>query len=263
MAEIAFIGTGKIAQAFIQGLAKTQWNLVAYDPSPEALKIAEKLGATSEKNSLSAIKNAQTVIICTKPDTVTSVLTELCEKLGGKLVISVAAGVTTRKILATLKKKIALVRAMPNTPAFIGSAMTGIFATENVSLNQRQTAQQILSSLGKTRWLEVEEDLDAVTALSGSGPAYFFLLMEQMIEAGVSEGLSPEVARELVVETALGAAKMASMSIDSPKILKKNVTSPGGTTEAALNIFYKRDFGGTVGEAIRSAKLKAKELSKE
>ena len=149
--------------------------------------------------------------------------------------ISVAAGVSTQKILASLDKKIALVRAMPNTPAFIGSAMTGIFATEGVTLNQRQTAQQILASLGKTRWLEVEEELDIVTALSGSGPAYFFLLMEQMIEAGVSEGLSPEIARELVVETALGSAKMASISTDNPKILRENVTSPGGTTEAALD----------------------------
>ena len=263
MADIAFIGTGRIAQAFIQGLADTQWSLVAYDPSAEALRVAEKLGAKSEKDSLSAIKKAETVIVCTKPDKVTSVLTEICDELGEKLVISVAAGVTTRKILATLNKNIALVRAMPNTPAFVGSAMTGIFATEDVTLSQRQTAQQILSSLGKTRWLEVEEDLDVVTALSGSGPAYFFLLMEQMIEAGVSEGLSPEVARELVVETALGASKMASMGIDSPNILKKNVSSPGGTTEAALNIFYKSNFGETVSNAIRSAKLKAKELSKD
>ena len=263
MATIAFIGTGKIAQAFIKGLAEAKWNLVAYDPSTEALKLAEKLGATSEKDSISAVKKAETVIVCTKPEKVTTVLNELSGDLEEKLVISVAAGVPTQKILAALDKKIALVRAMPNTPAFIGSAMTGIFATEEVTLNQRQTAQQILASLGKTRWLEVEEDLDIVTALSGSGPAYFFLLMEQMIEAGIAEGLSPEIARELVVETALGSAKMASMSIDNPQILRENVTSPGGTTEAALDVFYERGFVKTVAEAIKSAQLRSKEISED
>ena len=144
MPTIAFIGTGKIAQAFIQGLTNTQWDLVAYDPSAKATSIAEKLGATIEKDSLSAIKKAETIIVCTKPDKVTSVLKDLSDELEGKLVISVAAGVTTRKILDTLKKRVALVRAMPNTPAFIGSAMTGIFATEDVTLIQRKQPNKFL-----------------------------------------------------------------------------------------------------------------------
>ena len=263
MKNIAFIGTGKIAQAFIQGLGDEKWNLRAYDPAQEALKIAEKLGAIAEKNSFSAVKKAETVIICTKPEKILSVLDELRDHLGEKLLISVAAGMTTKKILSCLNKKVALVRAMPNTPAFVGNAMTGIFATETVNFNQRRLAQEILASLGKTRWLEVEEDLDIVTALSGSGPAYFFLLMEQMIEAGINEGLSEDVANELVVETALGAAKMAKMGIDNPKILRKNVTSPGGTTEAALNVFYQKGFVEAVTEAVRSAKLRSKELSED
>ena len=263
MKNIAFIGTGKIAQAFIQGLADAKWQLFAYDPAQEALKTAEKLGATAAKDSFTAVKKAETVIVCTKPETILSVLDELSDYLGEKLVISVAAGVTTKKIFSTLNKKIALVRAMPNTPAFIGNAMTGIFATEGVNSNQRRIAQEILASLGKTRWLEVEEDLDIVTALSGSGPAYFFLLMEQMIEAGINEGLSPEIANELVIETALGAARMAKMSIDNPKTLRENVTSPGGTTEAAINVFYEKGFVEAVAKAIRSAKLRSKELSED
>ncbi|MBA58819.1 MAG: pyrroline-5-carboxylate reductase [Gammaproteobacteria bacterium] len=261
MSRIAFIGAGKIAQAFIQGLRDSSWELIAFDPQPEMLKIAEKLGAKTAKSNIDAVSKAETVIICTKPDKVQGALIEISKHLENRLVISVAAGTTIDQIEAVLKENTPIIRAMPNTPALIRSGITGLFARKEVSELQKNLAEKIMASIGKTIWVTSEQELNIVTALSGSGPAYFFLLMEYMIEAGREEGLDQEVVEKLVIQTALGASKMADLGLETPKKLKENVTSPGGTTEAALNSYKEDNFKEAVKKAVRLAKLKSIELS--
>ena len=262
MATIAFIGTGKIAQAFIKGLAETNWNLVAYDPSAEALELAEKLGATCEKDSISAVKKAETVIVCTKPEKVTTVLKELSGDLEEKLVISVAAGMPTQKILASLDKKIALVRAMPNTPAAVMRGITVYVPNGNVPKQQAEVCGELLSSVGESVLIDDEGLMDAVTAVSGSGPAYVFLVIEAMAKAGIMSGLPPELAMRLARATVSGSGELARLSEETADQLRINVTSPGGTTAAALEILMSDDgIQPIFDEAIKAAAKRSKELA--
>ena len=181
--------------------------------------------------------------------------------MAGKLVVSIAAGVPVAAIERWLGSTSALVRCMPNTPALVGAGITGLIANRNVTPAQRKTAEQVLAAAGDVVWFESDADLDAVTALSGSGPAYFFYVIEALAEAGAKLGLDAEVAKRLIVATAAGAAAMAQN--DDPADLRQRVTSPGGTTERALAILAEQSLPATLDAAVRGAFHRSRELAEE
>jgi len=256
-----------MAHALIAGL-------IADDHDPRLLKVSEPLAERREQlastfgieataDSAAALAGAQVVVLCVKPQTAPSV----CRTLGGMLtdplplVISIMAGVTEASLTRWLGQPVPLVRTMPNTPAMVQSGAIGLHASATTTPAQRNLAEEILRAGGVTRWVEQESDLDAVTALSGSGPAYFFLVMEALEQAGVEQGLDAETARLLSIQTALGAARMAMESDETPAELRKRVTSPGGTTERALEVFREGGLEGLVRRAVAAARHRAQELS--
>jgi pyrroline-5-carboxylate reductase len=190
---------------------------------------------------------------------VESLAREVSALASGKLFISVAAGVTTQSLVSWLGCP-TIIRCMPNTPALLQKGMTGLFATNSVNAEHRKIGESILAAVGETRWFEKESDLDAVTAISGSGPAYFFYVIEVMQSAAEQLGLSREASRQLVLQTALGACEMAAMSIEPTAELRKRVTSPGGTTEAALRKLIDGGLDSLFLDAILAAKSRSEEL---
>ncbi len=261
MASIAFLGAGNIAQAIMGGLSGDNHELYAYDPVPACREAAAAIGAMITENNKEAIAKADVVILCVKPNIVPDLVAEEAASLREKMTISVAAGITTETMLSAIGSGAAVVRCMPNTPALVKTGMTALFATSGVSEPQKNLAQTILSAVGETLWVSDETALDAVTAVSGSGPAYFFLMMEAMIAAAEAEGLDTDTARQLVLQTALGAATMAHSSEDAPSQLRINVTSPGGTTQAALETFESLGLPDMVRKAVNAARVRSEELS--
>jgi len=232
MTKLAFMGAGNMAQAIIGGLIENGFNasdIWAADPMESQLTELNSRGVNTTTDNLYAASNADVIIISVKPDIVESLAKEVASITSDKLFISVAAGTTTRSLTSWLENP-AVVRCMPNTPSLVRKGMTGLYASNSVNKEQRQTANSILSAIGETLWFDEESSLDAVTAISGSGPAYFFYIMEVMQLAAEAEGLSLNASRQLVLQTALGAAEMAMQSSDSAGELRKKVTSPGGTT---------------------------------
>ncbi len=262
MSSIAFLGAGNIAQAIMGGLAQENDHLVAYDPVPECCDKAAAMGVQIASSIEDAVSRAEVVMLCVKPNVVAGLLTESTKMLSGKLIISVAAGITTTTMLAALGSNAAIVRCMPNTPALLRAGITGLFATTNVSAEQRHKADTILKGVGDTLWVSEETSLDIVTAVSGSGPAYFFLMIEALINAGVKEGLDRDTATQLALQTALGTAMMAKQSDETPEALRKNVTSPGGTTQAAIESFESGGLRSLVDNAVHAARVRSVELSK-
>ena len=263
MSKIAFLGLGNIANAIIGGLISDTQKIIAFDPIEECRERARDLGVEITVNNKEAVSQADIVILCVKPDIVLDLLDEISIASPGKLFISVAAGVTTHNIQDRLSEKISVVRCMPNTPALVKTGMTALFATPSVTTVQKTLASKIMSAIGECLWVDNESALDAVTAISGSGPAYFFLMIESLISAGIEEGLAPEVASQLVLQTALGAAVMAKGSKLDPGALRKQVTSPGGTTHAAIKHFQSARFEENVKRAVQAAKARSIELSRK
>ena len=263
--NIAFLGAGNIAQAIIGGLLKNGTppdSLLAADPSEETRGKVSQLGIRTLATNEEAAANADAIIVCVKPDLVATALSQLAPvKQGNPLFVSVAAGVTIPAITKLLGGYQKVVRCMPNTPALVGEGMTALYATADVDDADRKLAEAILGSVGATLWVAEESQLDAVTAVSGSGPAYFFYLMEAMIKAAEAEGLAPEVARQLVVQTALGSAQVIKALSGEPAELRRSVTSPGGTTAAAINHLEGKGFEKAVIDAIRAASHRSVELS--
>ena len=181
----------------------------------------------------------------------------------GALVISIAAGVTIASMQARLGPQAAIVRCMPNTPALLGCGASGLFANDQASQKQRDYAQMVLSAVGITCWVSTEQELDAITALSGSGPAYFFLFIEAMIEAGIELGLNRDTATRLTLQTGLGAARMALENDVAVAELRRRVTSPGGTTERAIESFEQDKLREVVARAMRAASDRAVEMARE
>jgi pyrroline-5-carboxylate reductase len=177
------------------------------------------------------------------------------------LVVSIAAGITAAQLERWLGGNLAVVRAMPNTPALLGAGVTGLFANDSVTAEQRQQAADLLEAAGRNVWIDDEALMDAVTAVSGSGPAYVFLLAEAMQAAGESEGLTPDAARTLVQQTILGAARMLDENDELPAELRRRVTSPGGTTQAAIERFEAGRFRELVADAIHAATERGRQLS--
>ena len=261
--QLTFIGGGNIALAIYGGLLDAGYppqSITVSDPSPEQGALATAMGLTWQADNASAIKTADIVLVCVKPNWVETVCQELQPALEGQTLVSVAAGVSTAQI-AQWSGTDRVIRCMPNTPALVKTGMMGLFSNPSVHPDTCAAVENLLSSVGLTTWFDQESDLDAVTAISGSGPAYFFYLMEAMITAAESFGIEEAVARTLVVQTAMGAATMAASSEHSPNALRQQVTSPGGTTEAACSLLTHADFIALVTAACAAAKERSEALS--
>jgi pyrroline-5-carboxylate reductase len=265
---LAFIGAGNIATAMISGLLSKGFspeNIIAADPDEGQLAPFRKLGLTATLNNQEAVSQSDVVILCVKPSVLPGLARDIATLVSDvePLIVSVAAGITLTSLSEWLGDQLALVRCMPNTPALVKLGAAGLFANSNVTAEQRDLAEQIVNAVGLSVWLEDERQLDAVTALSGSGPAYFFYIIEIMSQAGVKLGLSSESSRKLVLQTALGAATMALQSADEPADLRRRVTSPGGTTDAALESMQNSNLAAIFEAAIAAAHDRSVELSRE
>ncbi|RDH46072.1 pyrroline-5-carboxylate reductase [Zooshikella ganghwensis] len=264
---LAFIGAGNMAKSIINGLLTNGYspNLIwATDTRAEALiSLESQLNINTSNNNHEAMKHADIVILAVKPQVMSDVLNELSTQpnLDNKLLLSIAAGITTAFIQQHFSIELAITRAMPNTPAMVGCGATGLFANDLVSNQQKAYCESIFNAVGTTCWVDEESTLDAITAISGSGPAYFFLFMEALIDAAIQRGLPPDMAKQLVMQTAAGAALMANTSDQAIATLRKNVTSPGGTTAQALNVFEENNLRLLVDQATAAAQQRAQELS--
>ncbi len=266
-ATIAFIGGGNMATALISGLVADGYppsRILVSDPEAEkTAALAARFGIRSLADNATAVEDADVLVLAVKPQ----IMHEVCSGLRAAvqqrrpLVISIAAGIREPDLQAWLGGGLALVRTMPNTPAMIQAGASVLYAGPGVDDAQRSRAESILRAVGLTRWVDEEPLMDAVTALSGSGPAYFFLVMEALEEAGQGLGLDPADARLLSLQTALGAARMAIESEDPPALLRQRVTSPGGTTEAALEVLEKGDLKGLFRKALEAARARSQTLS--
>jgi len=239
--------------------------LIVGDPDSGKLDaLLSRFGVRTSDDNAVVIRGADLAVLCVKPQMARLVCRGLAPAMGEQkpLVVSVMAGIREQSIQEWLGGRVPLVRAMPNTPAMIQSGAIVLHATPETTVTQRNQAETILRATGLTRWVEREEQMDAVTALSGSGPAYFFLLMEIMEQAGVDLGLDSENARLLTIQTALGAARMAMESDDSPGELRERVTSPGGTTERALDVLETGGVRALVTRALNAACERSSELSR-
>ncbi|MBU71588.1 MULTISPECIES: pyrroline-5-carboxylate reductase [Spongiibacter] len=268
-ATIGFIGGGNMAASIIGGLLTSGVDarqLRAGDPSQESLDRLASLGPiTTSQDNLDIIPGCDVLVMAVKPQLMKVVCAGIADTVQASkpLIISIAAGVTSDSLNQWLGGNLAIVRCMPNTPALLRCGATGLFANTAVSEIQRQQAQQILDAVGLALWVEQESELDAVTAVSGSGPAYFFLMMEAMQASGEALGLSPDVAKQLSQQTALGAARMALESDVDVAELRRRVTSPKGTTERAITIFEDGGFRALVQQALQGAADRADELGRE
>lgn len=265
--RIAFIGAGNMAASLIgglraQGLEAAQ--IRASDPGAEQrAKVSAEHGIALFENNADAIDGADVVVLSVKPQAMKAVCEALKPSLKpGQLVVSIAAGITCASMNNWLGAQ-PIVRCMPNTPALLRQGVSGLYATAEVSAEQRQQAEQLLSAVGIALWLDSEAQLDAVTAVSGSGPAYFFLLIEAMTAAGEKLGLSREVASKLTLQTALGAAHMAVSSDVDAAELRRRVTSPNGTTEAAIKSFQADGFEALVEKALGAAAHRSAEMAEQ
>ncbi len=267
--RLGFIGAGNMASSLIAGLLADGVDpglIDVADVNPAALDLLKnRHHIISHQDNLGVAAVADVLILAVKPQLLQTVILEIAPLLRERrpLVISIAAGITSETLARWIGDHPSIVRTMPNTPAMVQCGATGLFAREGVTDQQRSTAESILRAVGLTVWVHQESALDAVTALSGSGPAYFFLLMEAMEDAGVALGLDRETARLLAQQTALGAGRMAIESEDPPKELRRKVTSPGGTTEQAIARFEAGGFSPLVHQALKAAATRAEELSQQ
>lgn len=266
--RIAFIGGGNMATSLIAGLVADGYapeTLQVSDPSPDRRDLLRaRYGVHTFASNLDALSGAETLVLCVKPQLAAQVCREIAAAVAAQrpLLISVMAGVPEDAMQRWLGGALPIVRAMPNTPAMVQTGAIGLHASAAVDTQGRNRAETILRAVGLTRWVASESDIDAVTALSGSGPAYFFLVMEALEQAGVDLGLDAETSRLLTIQTALGAAKMAVESEDTPGRLRERVTSPGGTTERALELLLKADLHALMKRAARAAHDRSVEISR-
>jgi pyrroline-5-carboxylate reductase len=265
---IGFIGAGNMAYALISGLCNSGFSAqnIRLSDTDEALLSQRKadLGVTVFTDNTQLARQCDVIIFAVKPHILSTVCKQLQAHIAHQpLMISIVVGAKSTSINHWLGGNIAIVRTMPNTPALLGMGATGMMANDAVSNQQKELAEQILGSVGQCFWVKDEAMLDAVTALSGSGPAYLFLMIESMTNAGVALGLDKEIAEKLSIQTALGASMMASQSSDSINELRAKVTSPNGTTQAAIESFQNQNFESVVSNAMHTAFERAKEIGFE
>jgi len=266
--NIAFIGGGNMSGSMVGGIIARGWDPRAIRVSDPDAGCRERLGAlgvlTSADNH-EAAASADIVVLAVKPQQLRSACRDIAAAVAerGSLVISIAAGTGTASLQSWLGADVAIVRCMPNTPALLQASATALYATPAVTAEQRAAAHEILSSVGFVAWVEDEDAMHAVTAVSGSGPAYFFLVMEAMQLAAENLGLDPALARQLTAQTALGAARMALETDVDVVELRRRVTSPGGTTERALRVLEERGLRRVFESALEAASNRSRELADE
>lgn len=262
--HIGFIGTGRIARAIIAGLAKDRECIICgYDRAREAVEsIAAEHPLTPCASPAEVLAKATVIVLAVKPYQIEEVLTELRGDLTpGHLILSVAAGITSEFIRKNALEESRVVRVMPNTPAFVGEGMTAICRGSKATEGDIKTASRIFSAIGRVAVLD-ESQMDAATALSGSGPAYMFNILASLAEGGVRCGLTEEQALLLGAQTMLGAARMALSGTRSPEELKREVTTPGGTTEAGLKVMDGLGIREILIKSVEAAAARSKELGR-
>lgn len=263
--KLGVIGCGKMGAALLGGVLRSGVTLpsdtVVYDKFPEAAKqLADSTGAVLAESNAALVEASEVVLLCTKPQGFSEMLGEIGD-LSDRLLISIAAGIRLDVIESATANRHRVVRVMPNTPALVGKGASAYALGSRATEEDADTTETLLGAVGLVRRVS-EADLDAVTALSGSGPAYVFLLIECLVEAAVAEGLSGETALALAAQTVSGAAELLQQSGDSPAHLRENVTSPNGTTFAALESFRADDFSGVVRRAVSAAAERSRELGR-
>ncbi len=267
--KVRFVGAGNMATSLIGGLINRGFlpsQITASDPGGHQRQIVtEKFGVQTFDDNNAHFGIPDVVIMAVKPQIMKQVALDIANSVAetNALVISIAAGIKIEHLEQWLSSDTAIVRTMPNTPALIGEGATGLFANENVSKEQKHLTEGIMDSVGISHWVDEEFKIDVVTALSGSGPAYFFLFMEYMQKTAVELGLKPEVAAKLVEQTALGSAILAQRSSDDISVLREKVTSPNGTTEAALKSFEGNGLEDIIKQALNAANERSIQLSKD
>jgi pyrroline-5-carboxylate reductase len=262
--EICFIGGGNMASALIGGLLKNGWRphdirVVEIDRGARE-RLARDFGVRTYADVAPAVSGVDSVVLAVKPHHVREVSAALAPVVSGALVISIAAGIRLTDLSRWLGGHERIVRAMPNTPALALAGMTGLYAPRNMAQDDRTRAEQILTTVGSTLWVDQEERIDAVTAVSGSGPAYVFYFMESLQRAALELGFDDEDARQLALETFKGAVKLAAGSPESAATLRARVTSKGGTTERALMELDRAGVAELIVRAVRAAAGRSREL---
>lgn len=267
--QIGFIGGGNMASSLIGGLVSNGYpaeNITVSDLDADKLAyLSDIFGINSTQDSNQLVLQSDILVLAVKPQHMQSVadIIKISVQKKKPVVVSIAAGIRINALQRWLGGELPVVRCMPNTPALVKAGATGLFANEEVKEEQKDQVESLLRAVGVTVWLAEEGDLDSVTALSGSGPAYFFMVMEALEAAAIEAGLDQKTAQLLTQETALGAAKMALESSESAAVLRQRVTSPGGTTERAIGVMEERGLQGIFREALLAAKERSAELSDE
>jgi len=262
--NILFIGGGNMAAAIIGGLVAKDWPVAAMhavDVQLAALaRLEQQFGIATSTDAAAAAAKADCIVLAVKPQQMREVAATLAPALKKQLVISIAAGIRCDALSRWLGPAARIVRAMPNTPALVAAGITGLYATPGITAAQRQDAERILAAVGATFWVEQETALDAVTAVSGSGPAYVFYFIEALEQAALELGLPPEVARQSALATFAGAVKLATAGDADPATLRARVTSKGGTTERAIGVLDEAAIKAAFGRAVRAAAERSAEL---
>ncbi len=266
---LTFIGGGNMAGSLIGGLIADGWSpgrIQVADPDPARIsQLTERFSVITTRDNSEAIASADAVVLAVKPQILHEVAVQIAPAIRQyqPVVISIAAGIRETALRDWLGEDTAIVRCMPNTPAVVQSGATALYANARVSEEQRSLAESVLRAVGLALWVDDEAQMDAVTALSGSGPAYFFLFMEALQAAGTELGLPADTARLLTLQTAFGAAKMALESREDAASLRRQVTSPGGTTERAIEVFTQEALPAMILKALQAAAGRSRELADE
>lgn len=264
---VSFIGGGNMARSIIGGLVTAGWkaeNIHVSDPADSQRKRLEQhSGVHIYQDNRPCAENGKVIVLAVKPQIMKQAVTSINHLLRTTkpLIISIAAGIRIEDIIRWIGETLSVIRVMPNTPALINNGVSGMLANVETSEYQQKIAESIMQSVGPVVWVRDEHDIDVVTGISGSGPAYYFKLMEIMINSAKAHGLGEETARTLVLQTALGAARLANVSEYLPDELRRQVTSPGGTTQAALSSMEENGIEQIISEGIKKAIDKSNELA--
>ena len=268
MSLIVFIGGGNMASCLVGGTIANGFKpadiLVSEPNEASRERLKEEFGVTVSEDNKAAVANATVVVLAVKPQIMRKVAMDLAPALNVQaVVVSIAAGISAESLQGWLGSSVAIIRAMPNTPSLVLAGATALFANQFTTEPQKEMVTSIFQAVGYCCWVDIEDQINAVVAVSGSGPAYFFRILEIMQQVGQELGLSEDIARELASHTALGASQMALQSDSSPSQLRRQVTSPGGTTERALSTFQKEGLETIFRNAMTSALKRAEEMSKD
>ena len=264
---IAFVGGGNMARSLVGGLLRAgadASSIRVAEPNAElGAALAKEFGVETTMDNTVAVRASDIWVLAVKPQVMKTVCAALRDTALEKkpLVISIAAGIRIEQLSRWLGGNASIVRCMPNTPSLIGAGASALCANEHVDAKQRKAAEHVLGAAGIVEWVHDEAMMDTVTALSGSGPAYFFLLVEALEDAAVAQGLPRETARALAIQTCFGAGRMLRETHEAPAVLRKRVTSPGGTTAAAIESFMQNGFHEQVARALDAATRRGGELS--